>query len=77
MAKLEEVFVIKSVVKNKYYIENWDFGKSWSSEISDASTYNSYSDASTQLSSDSRIKEGMYQIEKIFKKPVMDYDGEE
>lgn len=77
MAKLGEIFVIKSVDNNrgKYYISDWR--RDWTLDLQDATTYNSYSEASEALETDKDIPEGMYQIEKFFKKPEFDYYEEE
>lgn len=77
MAELKELFVIKSVENNRFYIEDWRRDKNWTLDIKEAETYNSYKEASEKLSTDNNIPEGMYQIEKFFKKPEIDWDEEE
>lgn len=73
---MEELFVIRSVDENRYFIQENKGSRQWSSDIKDATTYTSYSEVSERLSTDDDIPEGMYQIEKFFKKPEVDYSQE-
>lgn len=74
---MEELFVIRSVDENRYFIQENKGSRQWSSDIKDATTYTSYSEVSERLSTDDDIPEGMYQIEKFFKKPEVDYSQED
>lgn len=71
---MEEVFLIKDVTNNKFYIEDWRQNKNWTLDFEEATIYHTYVAASEELHSSENIPEGMYQIEKIFKKPELEYE---
>jgi hypothetical protein len=75
---MERVWIIKNVENEKFFIKNWRCDDpNWSKNLNDATTFNSYPEASNELETNKDIQEGMYQIVEVIKKPEIDWDEEE